>query len=332
MSSPNKLVELVSGKSNTKGDGILENKAFTVKSVDAKNHRISAIASMNTKDRDGDIILPSAFKKSLPGYMKNPVILACHKHSLADGRSPVVGIVVEARIDDKALHVVIEFEHETELGKEYWTLYSKKRMRALSVGFMPMKWKDTRDDKGKCTLRVYTEVELLEISCVPVPSNREALSKSAKKKADWLSGKAHERELEFDELDPDKYMRQLMAEASIAESNGPEANISDEEYIMTYCFGTVGENPLSGLAGTNAVELCKLADKETDETQKRLLNEAIVNRCGQIIQYENLGFSLDKFDRDEYLLSKKIQEKIQRKVEEVEKSINVNALADLIPG
>lgn len=184
----NALAELISkNNARRKSGDMLDKRAVEVKSIDAENHRIDAVVSTASQDRDGDVILPSAFKKSMPGFMKNPVILACHQHDLATGCSPVVGVVVDYKIDKNALHVTIEFETETNLGREYWTLYSNKRMRAFSVGFIPLKWKD----EGRS--RVYTEAELLEISCVAVPSNRDALSKSAQKKADWLARKKDQK-------------------------------------------------------------------------------------------------------------------------------------------
>lgn len=206
------LADLVRGmkpQDNSDGENAMKDcQSLRVKSIDTANYRISAVASTDSIDRDGDIILPTAFKKSLPGYMKNPILLAAHQHRLADGHSPVVGSVVDARIAGREFHVVVEFEPDTELGKEYWVLYSKKRQRAFSVGFIPIKSEVRTINKR--SVRVHTEVELIEISCVPVPSNREALSRSAKKK-EWLACKrsiesAEEIEAGLEELkaaDPD---------------------------------------------------------------------------------------------------------------------------------
>ena len=64
---------------------------------------------------------------------------------------------------------------ETALGEEYWQLYKDKHMRAFSIGFIPLEWKDERDQQ-QGDIRTYTNIELLEISAVPVPSNRRALA------------------------------------------------------------------------------------------------------------------------------------------------------------
>ncbi|HUW19374.1 MAG TPA: HK97 family phage prohead protease [Sedimentisphaerales bacterium] len=177
-----------------------------VKSIDAGRKRITAVASAPVLDRDGEIIEASAFAESLPGFMRNPVVLASHQHRLSDGHSPVVANVTAANIMAGGLEVEIEFHEETELAREYWGLYSKKIQRALSVGFMPKEgeYKNVKDARVWC----HTRAELLEISCVPVGSCPEALSRSAQKKLDFVAAKRSEREdeqwlAEMREEDPD---------------------------------------------------------------------------------------------------------------------------------
>jgi hypothetical protein len=62
-------------------------------------------------------------------------------------------------------------------------------MKAVSIGFSPMPggWRDVNEN-GEM-VREFLEVELYEISCVAVPANRAALSKSQQQKADWLTDK-----------------------------------------------------------------------------------------------------------------------------------------------
>ncbi len=150
-----------------------------VKKINEAERTIDVIASTSDKDRDGDIIEPSAFKKSLKSFKDNPVILACHQHRLSSGSSPVIGSAIPETVEitDKDFGFTMRFA-ETDLGKEYWTLYKDKHMRAFSVGFIPQKSEDVRDDNGKYSHTVYTQVELLEVSAVPVPSNRRALARA----------------------------------------------------------------------------------------------------------------------------------------------------------
>jgi len=178
-------------RATKQGHSTKEFPALLVKSIDAENHQITALASSGAIDRQGEIILPEAFTETLPEYMKNPVVLAAHQHRLESGHSSVVGNVIKAWIDKRGLWVVIEFEVGTELGAEYWVLYSNKRQRAFSVGFDAIEWKDEIIE-GK-RVRVYIRVELYEISCVAVPANPEALSKAKQKKADFIAAKKEER-------------------------------------------------------------------------------------------------------------------------------------------
>jgi len=150
-----------------------------VKAINVDEKTIDVIASTADKDRDGDIILPDAFKKSLKSFKANPVILACHQHRLQSGSSPVIGSAIpeSIKISDKDMGFTMRFA-DTALGDEYWVLYRDKHMRAFSVGFIAEKWEDARDDNGRFSHRTYTQVELLEVSAVPVPSNRQALARA----------------------------------------------------------------------------------------------------------------------------------------------------------
>ncbi|MBN2375720.1 MAG: HK97 family phage prohead protease [Sedimentisphaerales bacterium] len=186
-----KIIDLVNGKQG-RGDGSQE-KFFTgieVKSVDVEKRQITGLASTGALDRTGEIVLPSAFKKTLPEFMKNPVVLAAHLSELPGGHSPVVGKVVKAWIDSKGLNITVEFA-KTELGEEYWILYSQKTQRAFSIGFRVLQ---SHDDyiEGK-RVEIITEVELYEISCVAIPANQEALVKSKQAKADFVAGKKNDR-------------------------------------------------------------------------------------------------------------------------------------------
>jgi len=176
------------------GPVLKEFPALFVKSIDTEKRQITALASTGDLDRDNEIILPTAFKELLPVYMKNAVVITSHQHRLQTGHSSVVGNVVKAWIDTRGLWVVIEFVKGTELGDEYWLLYSQKKQQAFSVGFVPLEWNFEERDGQR--VRVYTKVELVELSCVPVGSNREALSRSKQRKLDFVQARREERTLE----------------------------------------------------------------------------------------------------------------------------------------
>jgi HK97 family phage prohead protease len=134
--------------------------------------------------------------------MQNGVVLAAHSHRLDTGEPPVIGRVVRIWIDSKGLWAIIEFA-ETELAEQYWQLYSRGFMKAVSVGFIAKKGEWSSEEGVR--LYVHTEVELLEISCVPVPSNPESLVKNTGGANSWLEGKKAERE-------EAKIMREIYAE------------------------------------------------------------------------------------------------------------------------
>jgi len=178
-----------------KGATPVETKSFPalgVKSIDFDKRQITALASTAALDRQGDVVEPEAFREPLPRYMENPVVLAAHKHTLMTGSSPVVANVIKAWIDKKGLWIIVEFVKGTALGEEYWQLYSQKKQRAFSIGFQVL---DSRDDhSGGKRITVITRLELIEISCVPVPANPEALSKSNQRKASFVQSKRQESE------------------------------------------------------------------------------------------------------------------------------------------
>jgi len=197
------FAKLVEGPTQHKaGPELKEFPALFVKEINEGKRQITALASTDDLDRHGEIILPAAFKEKLPTYLKNPVILTSHQHRLEGGHSSVIGSAVKVWIDKKGLWVIIEFAQDTELSEEYWQLYKQKKQRALSVGFIPLEW-EYQEREGK-SVYVLTKVELLEISCVPVGANPEALTKAKQRKRDFVAAKKQE-------LEDDKILAKILA-------------------------------------------------------------------------------------------------------------------------
>jgi len=160
-----------------------------VKAVDAETRTMEGMASTQSPDYGGDVVLASAWKASLKQWKKlksRPKFLAYHKHSTMDGHSPVIGKILEMRITENGLWFKAWFA-ETELGEEHLYLYSKGAMDAFSVGFMPMEVEHDGEKIAKLLKkngieaaegsveRVITKAHLLEVSCVVVGMNMEAL-------------------------------------------------------------------------------------------------------------------------------------------------------------
>ena len=165
-----------------------------VKGIDPAKRIVSAFGNTANPDRDGDIIPPTAFAEHLALYRQNPVIIASHTYRTSDGSPTVIGKAIEVKISETGLLFTMQFA-DTPLANLYWSLYRDGFMRAFSVGFIvtrPPRFRngDNDPDFPAGVDRIFEEVELLEISCVAIPSNRESLVLSATKSAfkddqDW---------------------------------------------------------------------------------------------------------------------------------------------------
>jgi len=219
-------------------------KSFSAKSaaIDVEKRQIRVLASSPDVDRDNERIPPSAFEPHLAQFMTNPVFLVCHRHSLDSGEPTVIGRVVKIWIDTVGVWAIVQFA-EGELAEKFWILYRDGFMKAVSIGFLAIKWHDSIEN-GK-HVRVYDEIELIEISAVAVPSNRAALTRSKANKLAFVEGKRQEREdeqilkavrsdyaergLDFDK-DCDEFVGMLLGVIPLSwEKSSPRDDMKDKE-------------------------------------------------------------------------------------------------------
>jgi HK97 family phage prohead protease len=156
---------------------------LAVRKVDEANRTIEAIVSTADVDRYQEIVEPKAYRKWLKHFKANPVMLAAHDHSAwSTGDPTVIGKWLDIQITDSGLLAVGQFMADDELAEKYWKRYRDGFMKAFSVGFIAhsseMREFELAPGVSK-RLRVFTEVELLEISAVAVPANRQALARAA---------------------------------------------------------------------------------------------------------------------------------------------------------
>lgn len=157
-----------------------------VKGLDKDARTVTGVASTGSLDRDMEIIAPGAFDGSLETFQSNPVLMAAHTYKSSDARPTVIGSVRQIASAKNGLTFSAEFA-TTTLADEYWQLYRDGHMRAFSVGFIPKQKIARRDfsDEQKEMYgeaeAVHTEAELIEISAVAVPSNRDALVQASAK-------------------------------------------------------------------------------------------------------------------------------------------------------
>ncbi len=151
---------------------------FQVRGVDKAKRQVSAYVSTPNPDRYDEIILPSAFRKHLPTFRTNPVMLAGHSHGGQAGEPTIIGWWISLEIRKDGLYGVAQFLENDDLAEKWWQRFVQGAARAFSVGFIAHAW-EMRDYTGADgqvrRLRTFTEVELIEISAVAVPANRESV-------------------------------------------------------------------------------------------------------------------------------------------------------------
>jgi HK97 family phage prohead protease len=132
----------------------------------------SAIASNAAVDRDNEIIMPTAFK-NLAQYLKsNPVIYYDHAWATWDApreETLPIGKAVNGKIDEESGLLLSWKFTDLEFAQKVKHLVDIGVLNTVSVGFIPKVW-----DINSEGTRVYTDVELLELSVIGIPSNREA--------------------------------------------------------------------------------------------------------------------------------------------------------------
>lgn len=129
------------------------------KFVASGKRRISGLASTDTLDRQGDIVDPRGGTWSLP-----VPLLFGHDHSVP------VGWVRSVEVRGNGLWIEAEFAEGVGRADEIWSMVDKGLISTYSIGFIPTEPGEILRGGG----RKFTGWELLEISVVVVPANRDA--------------------------------------------------------------------------------------------------------------------------------------------------------------
>ncbi len=165
-------------KKNINGEktDILAYRVKDAKSTNYEQRRIRFKISSGKIDRHGHIVKPEAVEKAIKAFGSNPICLPCHMHALDNGEPPTVGSwdVDSFKVNGKTPEMDLVFS-EGKLGEMYFQEYKAGHMNAVSIGFMV----DDSTVEVQSGNRVYVinGLELLEISCVAVGANREALQR-----------------------------------------------------------------------------------------------------------------------------------------------------------
>lgn len=134
----------------------------------AEQRRVQVIASTDSEDRVGDVIVQSGI--DLAAYKKNPMVLWGHDPDVPVARAIDIGVV------GGKLQATVQFPDEGIDADSDW-VYGKIKsgiVNAVSVGFIPLDY-EPLDPKTPWGGYRFLKSELLEFSFVSIPANRDCL-------------------------------------------------------------------------------------------------------------------------------------------------------------
>lgn len=188
-------------------------------------------------DRDGEVIEPSAFKKTIPKFMKHPVLVASHDYRDLTNQ---IGEWKKVKAEDNGISGKPQYYINAGNEQADWAYYlASKGVAAFSIGFIPKEWED--GDGQKTPRRTYKDIELLEISQVIIPSNREAIQSVRSKSVDPVVLEicdAVEKEIVTKPEETEEYIRIPVDTADHSEHRIRTIVISDKEGIKALYCGT----------------------------------------------------------------------------------------------
>src|SRR5687767_9674755 len=137
------------------------------------------VGSTEVKDADGDIIRVKGW--DLKRYKNNPVIMWAHNYAL-----PPIGkaVKIHKNVEQLQLEFWIRFSKD-EFAQRIKGLYDEGIMKMSSVGFIVKERtaleRNKDADPDEPVGWEFRKQELLELSCVPIGSNPEALARAISK-------------------------------------------------------------------------------------------------------------------------------------------------------
>lgn len=147
------------------------------KLIDESEGLVEAIISTESLDRDGEVIRLDAWGKRLDAFRQHSPLMSSHDYT--DLRKQI-GTWENVRITDRGLEGTARYYVGKGNDEADWGAFlASKGNAAYSVGFIGHDF--IQGDGHKSPSRTWTDVELLEISHVTVPSNPDALVAMARK-------------------------------------------------------------------------------------------------------------------------------------------------------
>jgi HK97 family phage prohead protease len=136
-----------------------------IKSASKHSGLMTFVASTEDEDRGRDVIRQDGW--DLDNFRRNPVYMFGHDYS-----RPPIGTVPKVWVENRKLFNTVRFDEDDRFAAEIARKYRSGVLRAQSVGFRPIEFKERRGGGIE-----FTRAELLEISAVSIPMNAQALRK-----------------------------------------------------------------------------------------------------------------------------------------------------------
>ena len=156
----------LAGSANGAGEG-----SGGYEKADGDEPPMTFVISSEEVDRHGDVVLAQGWR--LAAYRQNPVFLWAHDYT-----RPVIGRARAVWAETERLLARMEFA-PTGFAQEVAALYRSGYQQGVSVGFKPLRYEERRQEQTGAFLGIrFLEQELLEVSAVPVPANRQALRRA----------------------------------------------------------------------------------------------------------------------------------------------------------
>ena len=137
---------------------------FKAEAIDAQARTVEGYASTPDRDSFDEIVLPTAFTRSLPTYMENPIVRFEH-----DPTGLPIGKTLSAEVRPEGFWVRLWFGRHSK-AQEVWTAIEDRLVRCLSVGFNGDFTPDYGWQDKQTNTWTWTDLNLKEISVVTFPA------------------------------------------------------------------------------------------------------------------------------------------------------------------
>lgn len=257
-----------------------------IKSVDSDSMTVEAVVSTKNVDRDGDIVTPKAFEKRIKTYKQHPVLLSSHNYG---DLLKQIGEAVKVKVTDSGLEAT--FKYYAGMGNQEadwaWVL-AQKGIASFSIGFIGHEFEYIKQKDGESefiTGRKFTDVELLEISQVVVPSNRQALQMSVES-----AGLCELALKSFKQLEGDPLMPKIDSVPPLKEEPTPEVPAETPAPVTPEVPAETVVTPSGDEPKHYSEKLFSEGDGKTDPTPTlsgSALEDAIKQTASKMLKKEN---------------------------------------------